>query len=263
MEYHVLVTLPLLVLSVPFNFVLPIALTSLLLSASVCVAAAIQAELPKNKKRFWSRPLVALLFFLQPIARGWARYQGRLELQQTPAAARARLENLPSRDESEPLDHQFYWGDGQIDRIDWVNSMVLRLDQQGWPNKADAGWSDHDVEIYGSRWTRLQIITATEDYGGGKRLFRCRLRGYWSLLAKLAFWSFTGFELLVIGIVSRDQPWLWLVLLTMPVFAWFLQGEKRNQQRLLAAFLDDLAKQRGLTKLKFEPKDEKFVPAAS
>jgi len=263
MEYHVLVTLPLLVLSVPFTFVLPIALTSLLLSASVCVAAALQADLPNNKKRFWSRPLVALLFFLQPIARGWARYHGRLEAQQTPTDARARLESLPRRDPGEPLDYLFYWGDGQMDRIEWVNSMVARLDQQGWPSKTDTGWSGHDVEIYGSRWTRLQVTTATEGYGGGKRLFRCRLRAYWSLLAKLAFWSFTGFELLVIGIVSRDQPWLWMVLLTMPVLGWFLESEKHTQQRLIAAFLDDLAKQRGLTKLKFEPKEEKFVPASS
>jgi glycosyltransferase involved in cell wall biosynthesis len=260
MEYHVLVTLPLLVLSVPFAFVLPIAMTSLLLSASVCVAAAWQAELPKKQQRFWSRPLVALLFFLQPIARGWARYQSRLDLQQTPPAAHAHLQKLQRSDTKGSLEFLYYWGDGQIDRIDWVTGIVLRLDQQGWPNKADSGWSDHDVEIYGSRWTRLQVITATEDYGGGKRLFRCRLRGYWSLLAKLSFWSFTGFQLLVISIVFRDQPWLWLVLLTMPVLGWFLEQEKRNQQQLIAAFLDDLAKQRGLTKLELEPKEEKFVP---
>jgi hypothetical protein len=206
MEYHVLVILPLLVLSVPFAFVLPIAMTSLLLSASVCVAAAWQAELPKKQQRFWSRPLVALLFFLQPIARGWARYQSRLGLQQTPPAAHAHLQKLQRSDTKGSLEFLYYWGDGQIDRIDWVTGIVLRLDQQGWPSKADSGWSDHDVEIYGSRWTRLQVITATEDYGGGKRLFRCRLRGYWSLLAKLAFWSFTGFQLLVIGL-SRS-PWL-------------------------------------------------------
>src|SRR5262245_13565256 len=210
-EYHVLVTLPLLVLSVPFPFLLPVALTSSLISVMICVAAAWQADLPKNKKRFWSRPLVALLYFLQPIARGWARYQGRLGLQQTPSTANARLAALGLYDSGEPLDYLFYWGDGQIDRIDWVNGIVLRLDQQNWPSKTDTGWSDHDIEVYGSRWSRLQLTTATEDYGGNRRLFRCRLRVYWSLLAKLAFWSFTGFELLIIGIVSQEQPWLWML----------------------------------------------------
>ena len=94
MEYHVLVTLPLLILSVPFHFLLPVALTSSLISGIICVAAAVQADLPKNQTKIWSRPLVALLFFLQPIARGWARYQGRLGLHPTPPGAHARLDNL-------------------------------------------------------------------------------------------------------------------------------------------------------------------------
>jgi len=259
----VVVTLPLLVLSVPFHFLLPVASTSLLISALVCAAAAWQAEIPRSRQRIWSRPLVALLFFLQPIARGWARYQGRLGLQQTPVGADERLARLPPAGSREELSSLFYWGDGQIDRIDWVNGIVLRLDQQGWPSKTDTGWSEHDVEIFGSRWTRLQLITATEDYGGGRRLFRCRLRAYWSLLAKLAFWSFTGFELLVIGMVSEEQPWLWMLLLTMPIFGWFLEQEKQNQQRLIAAFLDDVAKQRGLTKLRYDGAHEKFEPVST
>jgi glycosyltransferase involved in cell wall biosynthesis len=261
MEYHVMLTLPLLVLSVPFPFLLPVALTSPLISALVCLAAAWQAELPRNKKKIWSRPLVALLFFLQPIARGWARYHGRLGLQQTPAAATERLEALKQKDTGQPLDHLYYWGDGQIDRIDWVNGIVLRLDQQGWPSKTDSGWSEHDVELFGNRWSRLQLATATESYGGGKRLFRVRLRAHWSLLGKLAFWSAFGFELLVIGIVRHDLPWFWMLLLTMPLFGWFIEQEKRDQQRLIAAFLDDVAKQRGLTKLKFNAQQDKFEPA--
>jgi glycosyltransferase involved in cell wall biosynthesis len=260
MEYHVLVTLPLLVLSAPFHFLFPVALTSLLISVAVCVATAAQAQLPKDKQRFWSRPLIALLFFLQPIVRGWARYQGRLGRQPTPATARKRLEALKTRDIGESLDRLYYWGDGQIDRIDWVNGIVLRLDQQGWPSKTDTGWSDHDVEVFGNRWSQLQLITATEDYGGGKRLFRCRLRASWSLPGVLAFWSFLMFELLIIGIVSPDQPWLWMLLLTMPIFGWFLEQEKRNLQRLIAAFLDDVARQRGLIKLKYDPRQEKFEP---
>jgi glycosyltransferase involved in cell wall biosynthesis len=263
MEYHVMITMPLLVLSVPFPFLLPVALTSPLLSVVICIAAAFQADLPKNKKKWWSRPLVALLYFLQPIARGWARYQGRLGLQQTPPAARERLEALKQRDAGESLDHLFYWGDGQIDRIDWVNGIVLRLDQQGWPSKTDAGWSEHDVELFGNRWSRLQLTTATESYDGGKRLFRVRLRACWSLLGKLAFWSASGFELLVIGIVRHELPWFWMLLLTMPLFAWFIEQEKRNQQRLIAAFLDDVAKQRGLTKLRFNRQQEKFEPAGA
>ena len=260
-EYHVVVTLPLLVLSVPFPFLLPLAVTSLIISMAVCIATSIQAEIPKGKNRWWSRPLIALLFFLQPVVRGWARYQGRLGLQPTPKVAHDRLDALRRHDPGESLDCLYYWGDGQINRIDWVNGIVTRLDQQGWPSKTDTGWSDYDVEVFGNRWSQLQLITVTEAYDGGKLLFRCRLRAFWSLPGVLAFWAFLLFELLIIGIVSRDQPWLWMLLLTMPIFGWFLEQEKRNLQRLIAAFLDDVAKQRGLTKLKYEPGEEKFTPA--
>ena len=261
-EYHILVTLPLLVLSVPFTFLWPLGLTCLLISAVVCVAAAWQAELPKNKKRLWSRPLVALLFFLQPIVRGLARYQGRLGVHPAPSKAQLRAEQLGLSDVTQQSGDLFYWSHATVDRIDWLNSVALRLDQQGWPSKTDAGWSDHDLEIYGSRWAQLQLTTAAEEYPGNKRLFRCRLQGFWTLPAKLAFWSALGFELLVIGMVRSEQPWLWLLLLTMPIFAGFIQQEKRNLRRLIAAFLDDVASQRGLTKLRQSSSQGKFEPAS-
>src|SRR5438876_99961 len=59
LEYHILVTLPLWVLSVPFHHLLPLAITSLLLSIGVCAAAGAQAAIPKAKRHWWSRPLVA------------------------------------------------------------------------------------------------------------------------------------------------------------------------------------------------------------
>ncbi len=261
MEYHVLITLPLLVLSVPFSFLLPVAVISPILSLVICAAAAWQAGLPKSKKKWWSRPLVALLYFLQPIARGWARYQGRLGLQQTPPAAKERLELLRQGDSGESLDQLFFWGDGKIGRIDWVSGIVLRLDQQGWASKTDTGWSEYDVELFGNRWSRLQLTTATEDFAGGKRLFRCRLCAQWSLLAVLAFWTAFGFEVLLIGVVRNELPFFWMLLLTMPIFGWFIEQEKRNQQRLIAAFLEDVARQRGLTKIRYDARQDKFEPA--
>jgi cellulose synthase/poly-beta-1,6-N-acetylglucosamine synthase-like glycosyltransferase len=78
LEFHLLVNLPLLALSVPFHFFLPLAAAGLAVSCGVCMAAAAQARLPRHQCRWWSRPLVALLFFLQPVERGWARYRSRL-----------------------------------------------------------------------------------------------------------------------------------------------------------------------------------------
>jgi GT2 family glycosyltransferase len=249
LEYHVLVTLPLFVLASTVHWLLPVALTSLMLSLGVASVAAAQAELPRKKRRYWSRPVIALLFFLQPIVRGWARYQGRLGLQAAGLPARETLDSLSMCNGSDSLNEVCYWAYYPVDRIQFVSSVLDRLDKEGWQNKSDIGWNEYDVEIYGNRWTHLQLTTVAEDYPKGKRMIRCRLRSYWSLLAKVAFWAVLGFELPIIAFVARWLPWLWLLLLTTPLFIWFLRREKRSLQSLTIVFLDEVAKEWEMSKV--------------
>jgi O-antigen biosynthesis protein len=249
LEYHVLVNLPLLVLSVPFRSLAPLALTSVLFSLGVCVAAAAQAPLPRNKRRFWSRSLVALLFFLQPIVRGWARYQGRLNFGPTPAKAVETFESLSLHDRPEALDQVEYWSNTKMDRLDFVRRVIERLDQQGWEIKEDAGWSDFDVEVFGSRWAHLQLATVAEPHAGDKQLVRCRLKAAWSLSAKVAVSTILGFELVVIGFVWHSFWQIWFLLLTVPAFAWHVHQDRRAVQRLIAVVLDDVARKNDMVKL--------------
>src|SRR5437773_1531208 len=214
LEYHVLVTLPLPVLSASIYLLLPVALTSLSISLAVCTAAAAQAELPKKKKRGWSRPLVALLFLLQPIVRGWARYNWRLTVRSEPpvfkrAVSRERLGDLDS------CEQVGYWSEGHGDRYALLNRILSKLESEGWQHKTDTGWNDYDVEIFGSRWSRLRLTTVTEELGQGRRIFRCRLKVTWSLPARIAFWSACGAQLVVIGLLSPTFPWIWMLLLSM------------------------------------------------
>ncbi len=250
LEYHLLITLPLFVLAVPFRHLFPLAIASALFPIAVCVAAGAQAELPKNKRRFWSRPLVALLFFLQPIWRGWARYEGRLRNRPTPPAAHETLESLQLKDRGGPVDHVEYWAEHGMDRIDFIRSIVARLEEQGWQYKTDTGWSEFDLEIFGNRWSNLQLTSVAEPHRGGEQIFRCRLRTSWSLPAKVAFWSALGFELLMIGFVGSALPWLWALLAIQPLLAWFFSREQRDLQRIIAVTLDDVAKRRGLLKIR-------------
>jgi hypothetical protein len=252
LEYHVLVTLPLWILSVTFHQLLPLAIASLLISIAVCNAAGFQAALPTKKICRWSRPLVAMLFFLQPIVRGLARYQGRLNLRRIPLAAQQSLDSLALRHSQLSLSHVQYWAEPPIDRLVFVTAMLRRLDHQGWPYKSDVGWSEYDVEVYGSRWCNLQITTVSEDHAIGKQMLRCRLRAKWSLQSKVVFWALCGFEFLVLGFVGAKMPWLWLVLLTLPMLGLFLRHEQRNLQSMLAVFLDELAKEWRLTKVTSE-----------
>jgi hypothetical protein len=238
------------VLSVTFHALLPVAIASLLVSIGVCVVAGMQASLLKSKTRWWSRPLVALLYFLQPIVRGWERHQSRLALRLAPDAARETLDSVTIRDGTDSLDEARYWSEKRIERVEFVATLLRQLDKRGWPNRSDIGWSEFDVEIYGNRWSNVQLITAAEDHPRGRQLIRCRLRATWSLQAKAVFWSLLGLEAIVVGSFGDWLKWIAIVLLTLPLFAYFQHYQKRKLQSLLITFLDGLAKDIGLLKVK-------------
>src|SRR5207248_4956489 len=131
LEYHVLITVPLLVLAVSIYALLPVALTSLAISLALCAAAAAQAELPKRKQRSWSRPLVGLLFLLQPIVRGWARYNWRLTVRsESPVFKRAVSRDL--LEELESSEQVCYWSAGGEDRYTFLGRILAKLSAEGW-----------------------------------------------------------------------------------------------------------------------------------
>ena len=268
LEFHVLVTTPILVISAVVPFVWTLGVVSLLFSLTLCITAACQAKLPLNRRRFWSKPMVAFLFFLQPIVRGWARRRGNLLDRQRPLSTRETLESLSLVDREEALQVLLYWAEKGLDRMRFLQRMLARLDALGWQNKPDAGWSPFDVEIYGSRWARLQVLTAVEYHEGNRQMLRCRIRSQWSSFARVIFASIVGGELLFIGVVSRLQGlppidpfstlpavsrflhhWPWLILLSLWLLAWKLNHAQRELHRLVVAFLDDCAKEFSLVRI--------------
>jgi hypothetical protein len=249
LEYHVLVNLPLVVLAVMFRWLIPVALASLLISVGICVAAAAQAQMPKKKQRFWSRPLVAALFALQPIVRGWARYRGRLFLRQAPLSAHENLDSLSRKQQGQAEAELHYRAKGGFVRAEFLEQVLAQLERRGWQFRTDTGWSNFDVEVYGGRWSRLQLTTVSECTQDGQHVLRCRLRTAWSLAARLIFFAALGLELLVIGLVERGNPWMWLLLLSLPGLAWWVHREQRDLRRLVGVFLDDLGKSLDLRKL--------------
>ena len=135
------VNLPLLLIAFYFDTFVPLALASLGVSAGACVLAAAQANLPRSKQRFWSRPLVALLFLLQPLVRGWARFKWRLN--RLSGQADIPLEPLPGGSGWELPETAVYWSGGRVDRYRFLNGILSKLEQLGWSYKADTGWSSN------------------------------------------------------------------------------------------------------------------------
>jgi GT2 family glycosyltransferase len=260
LEYQALVTLPLCVLAMAFEFLIVPALVSLLIPVTVCAAAAIQAELPRKKRRFWSRPLVACMFFLQPLVRGWARYGSRLSLRARSLAEYETLDSLSRKRQKLVPDQMQYWGDKGVDRLAFLACAMRRLELQGWPGRSDAGWHNYDLEIAGNLWSRLQLTTVAEAHGGGKYLIRCRLRRAWTFLARVVFCGVLGAELLAVGFWDYAIVWHWLMLLSLAGLAWWLRHQGRNLQRLIGVFLDEVAQQLQLTKIEPCPRKDSTGP---
>jgi glycosyltransferase involved in cell wall biosynthesis len=248
LEYHLAITLPLLLLTVWFHSLLPLAITSLLLSFGVCAVGAAQAALPRAKTQAWSRPLVALLFFLQPIVRGWARHKWRLDL----PSQRARAGGKPFAMRAASIDsHELklgYWGRDPVDRYAWLKEIFSAAETFGWKVKPDTGWSDSDAELAGGRWARVQLSTASEELGEGRRFFRCRVTARWSLISWIVLCAVAALELMLIGLLAPQQPWIWMLLLTLPVLGLFFDDEKRRQLGWLEVALDELADKLDLEK---------------
>jgi len=247
LEFHALITLPLAMLSWLFPFLWPLPAVSLLMSLGVCAAAAVQAELPPAKRRFWSRPLVAALFLLQPLERGLARYRLRFGRSTTLSRGLSDADG-PTEilEDDEPIS---YWSKGGVERYRFLNEFIARIEARGFQVRLDSGWADFDMEISGNVWSRLRLTTVTEELDLGRRNFHCRLRGQWSLAAKLMFWSVAVGQLVVIGIFARVQPWMWLTLLTLPFVALLIDYQFQQLKEGVTVHLGASARELNLVRI--------------
>jgi hypothetical protein len=248
LEYHVLVTAPLWGLALVLPWLWPLAGTALALTLAVATVAAVQAELPDRQRAWWSRGLVGLLFILQPIARGWARYRERLSAQSLrPITFQRPLPQAP--DGARPARTLSFSSPHATDRYRFLQSLSGKLQEEGWQWTADAGWEAHDLEVTGRRWTRLRVTTVSEERPDGQLALRCRLRGSWSLSGRLLFGTACGLLLLLGLWLTGRWPWIWLSLLLLPLVGLRLEREKRHLERMIAGRLQEVAQELGLHEL--------------
>jgi O-antigen biosynthesis protein len=247
LAYHLFVNIPLLLLALYFDIFIPLAVVSTGVSLGACVLAAIQARIPPQKRRYWSRPLVALLFLLQPIARDWARFLSRLNL--LAGRKQVPVKPAPRPLEPDPPSTRGYWTDANVERYAFLQSIGSRLAQAGWSCKTDTGWTNRDVELTAELWTRMALTTVTEELGQGKKNFRCRIRCRWSSLARLVFWGVASGTAVAVAMFAAAAPWVWMSVIVLPLMAWFFDDTRREYQRGLAAVLDAVAAEHKIVRL--------------
>jgi len=170
-EWHMLaVFIGLLSLAVPpllWVFVL-MELTPIALS----ITAAAQA--PKPKHTHWlTRALIAFLHWRQPVTRGWARYSVRLKNKVMNGEARGYRRHALPYDSADKRTLR-YWNTWH-DRVPLLQEIVKETQAAGWRTRVDSGWAPYDMEIYGSRYCKVRLTTATEHYGGAGNMTRVRV----------------------------------------------------------------------------------------
>ena len=243
LERQIFITLPLVLAALVWGNWLAVILAVAAVGSwlGVCVYAGFKSPIVASKQRWWSRPLVSGLYLLQPLYRGWARYSERFIVQQTSLNSRESLDTLSLKRQPDSFELASYWSEEPLPRAVLLEGLLTRLQQDGWQAHADAGWSEHDLQLNGSRWCRLLLTTASEWHKGGKVMLRCRMTTESSLLAKVLMFFALVAVLLVTGL-PIESAWKWCFIYALPVgLILWLRNRRQALRRIFSVILDQEA----------------------
>jgi glycosyltransferase involved in cell wall biosynthesis len=161
------------------------ALGMLLTPVVLAFVAAAQAPMPRHRHPL-SRLLIAYLHYRQPIARGWARYSVRLK-----AKVMKHILGGYRRHGPLPFDRRDgktlkYWSKVH-DRLHLLDRLKREIHAAGWRYRLDSGWGGWDLEVYGSRYVKVRLTTATEHHHGVGMLTRVKVEAKMSRFCGVLF----------------------------------------------------------------------------
>ncbi len=194
-----------------------VAIVMFLTPVALACVAAWQAPMPRHRS-FWSRPLIAYLHWRQPITRGWARYSVRLR-----AKVLNNVKNtLKPAPRAMPFDPEQpnvlrYWSKSH-ERLHLIEEIKKECEAQRWRTRLDSGWEGWDLEIFGSRYVKMQLSSATEIHGGGAMLTRLRVKASMSkfcLVLMMAMSMLSFLLLLHLWPFSRPAALIPIVMVTL------------------------------------------------
>jgi GT2 family glycosyltransferase len=222
---------------------LPIAMLAITLGIAWMVAG--QATPPVHQRRFWSRLLIAAMHVAQPVERGWARYKSRFTSIEIPAAfhtlRRAWKRRAPRLLGQRQID---LWSETGVGRDKLLQSLLALAAENRWFVRVDPGWDSHDVRFYGDRWCKTDLVTVTEQHGGGKLLTRVRLEPAATFFQRVLWFALAYVWLAVYGV---GGPW---TLATTPILLALLLHVRHAGRRLNAVVVASvltIAEQIGMT----------------
>jgi hypothetical protein len=239
-EWHLL-TAFVFVLGLAFWPLLMVGLAMYCVPIVLAIVAALQSPMPVHQ-HWLTRPLIAYLHWRQPIARGWARYSVRLKnkIMKGDASGYRRPHALPF--DQTHRNTLSYWSRTE-DRIRLLQQITGEVQKAGWRMRVDSGWNHWDLEIYGSRYTKVRITTASEHHSSAKGLLtRVRIEQHMSKFCLvLLIASLLLCTLLLVHIWPFSRP---AVLVPMAVLAMYGVNRLRVRTPILG-LVDEAAEHAG------------------
>jgi glycosyltransferase involved in cell wall biosynthesis len=256
-EWH-LIGMFITVLGLAFVPLLYVAIAMFLTPIVLSIIAAMQAPMPRHRHSM-TRPLIAYLHFRQPLARGWARYSVRLKAKVLGREARGykRSGEFPF----DPMDPRTlrYWSKEQ-DRLALLERITQEVCEAGWRMRIDSGWHYWDMEIYGSRYVKVRLTTATEHHHGIGKLTRVRVELLQSRFGQVLM---VGTMILAGLLLSQYDLWPFsrpAVLIPLTWWAMYLVNRNRVSVPVLG-LVDAAAEKAGFYPVPAKPA-EQAKPAA-
>jgi glycosyltransferase involved in cell wall biosynthesis len=244
--------------------------TMVLVTLAVAWVVAGQASPPVHQRRWWSRLLIAAMHVLQPVARGYARYQTRFKTRHVPEALRALAREWEERAPLLLRRREIgLWSEDGQGREQLLERLVAFARSQGAAFRADSGWEPIDLTFRGDRWSNVELTTVTEEHGGGKRLTRVRTRlhatpSFYAILAATIYLTLFVSLRTTTSLWTADWPltsapawwpaWLWqpdvdLAIIVVPLLAvlWVVAASSRRLRRVATASLLSVAESMGMS----------------
>ncbi|MFI5005803.1 MAG: glycosyltransferase [Solirubrobacterales bacterium] len=217
----------------------------LLTTFGVSILVAGQASPPVHQRRWWSRLLIAAMHVAQPVERGSARYRTRFETIVIPEALHGLRRSWERRAGALLRRTQIdLWSENWTSREKLLESVLALTAEAGWFVRLDPGWNGHDVRFYGDRWCKADLVTVTENHGGGKLLTRVRLKPAATLFQK-ALLVLLGYVLVLAWGVTPSAALLVSPLLAAWVI-WLRVSGARLRSVVMASVLT-VAERLGMT----------------
>lgn len=222
----------------------------LMFGATLLVALSymIHAKLEPRFDTIRARLLVIFLALAQPLVRGWTRYYVWLKFKRTPPGVIAAPEEGFRPVKGGSITNLEFWNEETgIGREALLPAVIDALEREGWSYSIDTGWKDWDVQVYGSFWWGIKMLTVTEYHGGPKALTRVRLKTHMvatTLLVHLVLLSIVGYRQLTM------DTWDFWLQIPYVIFATTLAYRAFRLKRRVAELVGAAAQKVGLTRVK-------------